>query len=91
MSKSFPLRLTYLALLFLGVWWLPPWALAGFFLVAIFRWPSFYEALLPALLFDLTWGLPEAAGWSFPFAATVLTLVAVYLTAELKPSLIWRS
>ena len=89
MSKSWLIRLAYWLGLLSGLFYLPFWLWLVLLGVALIHQPHFYEALLPALLFDLIYGAPGVTLFGFRLLVTTLTLAAVYLVGELKQRTRW--
>lgn len=79
MSKSIPIRIFSLLSLFI-ITAIGPWILALFLLlVGAWYFGHFYEALIPALFFDLVYG---------GFMASILVILIVVLFDELREYLI---
>lgn len=58
-----------------------PWWISGFLaLIALWRFGSGYELLLPAILADLAYGMPLTNWFNFTFLATVLTATVIALS-----------
>ena len=61
-----------------------PWWFSGLLaLIAIWRFGSGYELLLPAMLADLVYGMPLVGLLNFAFPATVLIAIAIVLSQGL--------
>ena len=59
--------------------YLPWWAGGLIALVAIWRFDSGYELVLPTLLVDLVYGRPILASLQFAFPTTLLLLILITL------------
>jgi hypothetical protein len=66
-----------------AVAYLPWWASTLLVLIVIWRFDSGYELLLPAMLADLTYGLPLIDWLNFAFPATILTAITIALSKVL--------
>ena len=71
------LRIIILAAIIGAVAYLPWWVSALLVLIALWRFDSGYELLLPAMLADLTYGRPLIDWFNFAFPATVLIAIIV--------------
>lgn len=69
--------------LLLGVWWLPWWAWGALWLVTILLLTKFYQALVPAFLFDLSY-IPVQGWWQIALPLTIATLILLWLAGELQ-------
>ena len=74
-----------------AVAYLPWWVSALLALLAIWRFDSRYELLLPAMLADLAYGIPLNGWLNFAFPTTVLTVIVIALSKILTSRFFLRS
>ncbi|MFH1170578.1 MAG: hypothetical protein V1704_03400 [Candidatus Vogelbacteria bacterium] len=84
-------RIIILVVLIVTVAYWPWWFSGLLALIAVWRFDSGYELLLPAILADLVYGLPLIGWLNFAFPATVLTAVAIALSKILVSRFFLRS
>ena len=65
----------------------PWWFSLIFFLLALWRWPNFYEGLIPALFFDLLYGAPAWTPLGLQFFTAVAAIILVAVSDELRREL----
>lgn len=70
---------------------LPWWATLGLGLWAAASFAHYYELLLVAFLFDLSYGAAGQPPFFVPLPVTVLALIAVILANEIRIRIIRRS
>ncbi len=72
-------KLSVLILLLLVSWFLPWWFFLLAHFAAILLLEDFYFAILPALIFDLSYLLPAPHAWLLPLPITTLSVVCLWL------------
>lgn len=65
-------------------WWAPWWLFLFFWLATVVLIPNCYWAILPALIFDLTYSAPQAGPFKLTLPLALLTIVLVWLIEEIK-------
>lgn len=73
--------------LLLVAWWLPWWIFLLAHFTAILLITNFYSALLPALIFDLSYLLPAPHAWWLPLPVTTLSVICLWLASGLQSRL----
>lgn len=84
-------RIIILVVMIGAVAYLPWWASGLLILIALWRFDSGYELLLPVMLADLAYGLPLKGWFSFAFPATVLVAITITLSKVLANHLFLKS
>lgn len=88
-------RFLAVSVLLFSVWFFPWWLTLIFCLLFISYFKNFYEALIPALVFDLLYGVPLQTGlWGLSlfklnFAFTVSTLFFLVILEWLKEKFVF--
>lgn len=82
-------RLVYLFVLVLFSFFAPWWVLGPLVAMAIWRFPYFYEVVLPAMIFDSLFSAAGVTPVGFTLMFTFFTVAAVYLAEKLKLGLLF--
>lgn len=73
-----------MALLLMLLWWAPWWLFLSTLVLTVLFLPHFYQALLPALLFDLINVAPGATWYHSALPVTIATLIWLWIAARLQ-------
>ncbi len=66
---------------------LPWWATVFLLLISLVYFSWFYEAILPAVLFDLLYSLPQTAFFGFYLISVIIVLLTIFLVEEIRKRL----
>ena len=70
--------------LLLAVWWLPWWLFLAIWILGVIFLPHFYQALLPAFIFDLVYIARDSGFWPLALPLSVATVILLWLSVELQ-------
>lgn len=73
------------ALILLAIlWWLPWWFFVLSWFLAVLLIPNFYQAIIPALFFDLTNVSGQLGPWRVSLPLTLLALLLLWVARGLQ-------
>lgn len=71
-------------ILLVAVWWLPWWLFLTLWCLGAIFLTRFYQALVPAFIFDLIYVVAGNGPWYLPLPLSVATIILLWLAAELQ-------
>ena len=87
MSLSNQVKWLVLGALILASWWLPWWLFVTGLFIAIMILPRFYWSIIPALLFDLTYGIADVGSYRLVLPVSVITVILLILSHKVHQHL----